>query len=157
MFLRKRKRGIPLRFPLAIVRRLVDHARNAPESLPYYGGTRAEPALWLVGDHGVYLMSNGKPPLGRDGQLITGDGKGVRRLNAHAVGCDPEVDAFESWWPIHNAIAGGDDFVQMLSIEDFERALPSCKSHVVVIASGGKCEVLSDTDAEGPKTERNRG
>src|SRR5882672_7090735 len=102
---RKRKGGVRLKFDLATVQRLVDHARNAPRSLPYYGGTRADPALWLVGDHGVYLMSNGQPPLGADGQLITGDAKGVRRLNALAVGCDPEVDAFESWWPVHNAIA----------------------------------------------------
>jgi hypothetical protein len=143
---RRKKGGVPLKFDLAIVRRLVDHARSAPQSLPYYGGTHAEPALWLVGDHGVYLMSNGEPPLGADGQLITGDAKGVRRLNAPAVGCDPEADAFENWWPVHNAIAGGDDFVQMLPLEDFDRVLPSCKSHVVVIASDKECQVLSDAD-----------
>ena len=142
-----RKPGVPLKFDLAVVRRLVDHARNAPESLPYYGGTRAEPALWLVGDHGVYLMSNGKPALGADGQLIADDDKGVRRLTARAVGCDPAVDTFDSWWPIHNAIAGGDDFVQLLPIDDFERVLPSCRSHVVVIATSGKCHVVDDSGA----------
>lgn len=144
---RGRKRGVPLKFDLAIVRRLVDHARNAPESLPYYGGTRAEPALWLVGQNDVFLMSNGKPALGADGQLIADDTKGVLRLTAPAVGCDPAVDAVDSWRPIHDAIAGGDDFVQMLPVEDFERVLPSCRSHVVVLASGAECYVLSDEAA----------
>ena len=39
-----------LKFDVATVWRLVDHARNAKHSIPSYGQKRARPALWLVGD-----------------------------------------------------------------------------------------------------------
>ena len=29
--------------------------------------TKIPPGLWLVGDHGIYLMSNGRPPLRPEG------------------------------------------------------------------------------------------
>jgi hypothetical protein len=110
---RSKPREVVLRFDLAIVRRLVDHARSSPEWFPTYGGTHAEPGLWLVADHGVYLMSNGRPAMDAKGNPIPVNGtRGIRRLIAMAEGCDPEVDAFE----------------------DLDRVLPSCKAHLIVVA-----------------------
>jgi hypothetical protein len=143
------RRGVALKFDPALVRRLVDHVRTSERFLPYYGGTRAEPALWLVGDGGVYLMSNGLPAMDVNGNLIPENAKDVRRLTAYAVGCNPDCDVFDDWWAVHNAIAGGDDFVQMLSVEDFERVLPSCREHVVVVATDAECEVCSDIEGAG--------
>lgn len=60
-----------LKFGTATIWRLVDHARNAPRSLPSYGRSVPKRALWLVGDSGVYLMSNGSPAMGENGKLIT--------------------------------------------------------------------------------------
>jgi hypothetical protein len=132
---RSKPREVVLRFDLAIVRRLVDHTRSSPEWLPTYGGTHAEPGLWLVADHGVYLMSNGRPAMDAKGNPIpVNDTRGIRRLIAMAEGCDPEVDAFEDWWAIHNALQGGNDFLEFISIEDLDRILPSCKAHLIVVA-----------------------
>ena len=137
------KEGAVLKFDVAIVRRLADHARRCDEFGPYYGGTRAEAALWLVGDHGVYLMSNGRPPIDENGNQWV-EGAGVPMMSAPALGCDPNVDPFETWWPVHGAIAGGDDFVTMIPLEDIDRVLPFCKSKIVVFANARTHRVASD-------------
>ncbi len=57
-----------LTFPLASVRDVIACGRTDAEANggfrnPYYGlrpGKGEQPGLWLVGDHGVYLLSNGK-------------------------------------------------------------------------------------------------
>lgn len=125
-----KSREVVLRFDLTIVRQLIDHTSNSPEWVPTYGGTHAEPGLWLVADHGVYLMSNGRPAIDAKGNPIPADDTpGTRRLIAMAEGCDPEVDAFEDWWAIHNALQGGNDFLEFIALEDLARVLPSCKAH----------------------------
>jgi Abortive infection C-terminus len=58
-----------LKFDKTTVWRLVDHAQNAPSHLKSGGRKKARAALWLVGDVGVYLMSNGDPPLLHEGRL----------------------------------------------------------------------------------------
>lgn len=48
-----------------IARGRADAEANGGFRDPYYGlepGKGEKPGLWLVGDHGVYLMSNGKLP-----------------------------------------------------------------------------------------------
>jgi hypothetical protein len=74
---------VVLKFDKAIVWRLVDHARNSPESLPSYGRARPKRALWLVGDSGIYLMSNGSPAIDEKGNLIKKKKSiGIKRLFA---------------------------------------------------------------------------
>ena len=74
----------------------VDSANN-PAKVPA--------GLWLVGDEGVYIMSNGRPALLVD--------TGPRHLTAPAAECDPERDP-HGWWTTKCATFGGDDGVVFL-------------------------------------------
>ncbi|WP_444756762.1 DUF3085 domain-containing protein [Pseudomonas sp. A014] len=63
----------------------------------------------LAKDHGVYLMSEvgeNKP-----------DGGGRKRV-AYAIGCNPDVDDFDSWWNRARDEFGGDDFAEYFDIDD---------------------------------------
>lgn len=74
-----------LTFCALAVRRVVDHAKAAPEH--DMGGTRypPQPAVILAGDRGVYLMSNGLP---RDQRSPQKPGNYV----AFAEGMNPNID-----------------------------------------------------------------
>jgi Abortive infection C-terminus/Protein of unknown function (DUF3085) len=142
-----------LRFDKTLVWRLIDHAKNAPESQKAYAeeGEDAVPALWLVGDSGVYLMSNGKPPILATGEIFRGQvvpGE-VRFLMAPAEGCDPGLDDVDAWWPIHNAIDDGNDFVQPIPLAQFDTPLARAKTQIVIIAGREEYSVVSDADYEG--------
>lgn len=56
----------------------------------------------LVKDQGVYFLAE-------RGERRT-DGR--QKLIAYAVGCNPDVDAFDDWWERANAELGGDDFAE---------------------------------------------
>jgi hypothetical protein len=96
---------IELRFPLREVLAMARHAIAAPDHKPSYSntldGTTPTPALWLVGDEGIYLMSNGLPVQQRvnDGNQLYADGYRTSR-SKHAVADE----------------IGGDDFVQPLPL-----------------------------------------
>lgn len=143
-----------LRFDKSIVWRLIDHAQNSPSHEKSFGERRAKPSVWLVGDAGVYLMSNGRPALLHNGRL--GKPSASPRspaLTAHAEGCDV-TDRVEDWWPIHNAIAGGDDFCQPLPIQDMRRAAEAAKTHVVIVANQEFFQIYSDLEFESVGPER---
>jgi len=97
-----------LSFPLEKVRDVLDRGRTDAATYggfrnPYYGlrpGEGEEPEIWLVGDHGVYLMSNGKLP------------DGARPLVVYAEQCDPTTS--DDWLYIKRATFGGDDGVEFL-------------------------------------------
>ncbi|NTF91675.1 DUF3085 domain-containing protein [Agrobacterium rhizogenes] len=94
-----------LSFPLTSVREVIARGRANAEANggfrnPYYGlrrGKDEQPGLWLVGDHGVYLMSNGKLP------------DGGRPLVVYAEECDPRTD--DDWFGVKRRTFGGDDGV----------------------------------------------
>jgi hypothetical protein len=119
-----------LHFELALVQRLLAHAKNAREHRPTFDqmcdgrfrrdgktldfdGTSADfptsddvdpttiPAgLWLVGDTGISLMSNGAPPLLPSGSTTS-------NVVAYAAECDPRNRG--DWWDVKQAAFGGDD------------------------------------------------
>jgi hypothetical protein len=64
--------------------------------------------LWLVGDQGVYLMSNAAE---RNEQV------------AYADQSNPEKMDFDEWWNAKQDIFGADDGVEFLSIEGLRRGL----------------------------------
>ena len=70
--------------------------------------TKIPAGLWLVGDHGIYLMSNGRPPLRPE----SGDSLNIV---AHAPEADPRIDP-EGWWEVKRAAFGGDDGVLFLEL-----------------------------------------
>lgn len=70
--------------------------------------TRIPAGLILVGDRGVYLMSNGKPCLP--------DPDGAPNLVAYAKEADPRGSSSD-WYHIKRASFGGDDGAEFLSAE----------------------------------------
>ena len=66
------------------------------------------PGLWLVGDQGIYLMSNGQPSLRPE----VGDSLNIV---SHAPEADPRVNP-EGWWDAKQAAFGGDDGVVFLEL-----------------------------------------
>lgn len=135
---------VALYFEKAAVLRLIEHAEAAPKHLPTFAGPAAGPALWLVGDKGIYLIGNGSPAIMANGEL--GDGPG-RRLVCYAEGCHREHDPVENWWPIHNAIAGGDDFnIPIDRLPDVRDVIEQADAHVVIVTDGEAWEAFTESE-----------
>jgi hypothetical protein len=103
-----------LTFHAADVRRVVEHSLSAPAQRDYmvdYDRTTFDsimgqpeaPAVCLVHDDGVYLMSNGTP---RDID------HGTHSFCAYAKGCNPKTDA--GFYETARNLVGGDDFGEVL-------------------------------------------
>lgn len=108
-----------LTFNRADVHRLLIHTRNASShaGLPFSGtppGT-AQPALWLVSGHGIYLRSNGTD---ESGLLNRGTGAAA----AFALEADPDRTPFDDWWAIKSRIFQGDGYMD-LSLDSITRWL----------------------------------
>ncbi|PDS63024.1 hypothetical protein CO653_24430 [Rhizobium anhuiense] len=103
-----------LSFPLISVREVIARGRADAEAHggfrnPYYGlrpGKDEQPGLWLVGDQGVYLMSNGKLP------------EGVKPFVVYAEECDPRAN--DDWFDVKRRTFGGDDGVDFIDAEQLE-------------------------------------
>jgi hypothetical protein len=103
-----------LSFPLTSVRAVIARGRtdagaNGGFRSPYYGlrpGKDEKPGLWLVGDYGVYLMSNGK--------LLDG----AKPLVVYAEECDPSTN--DGWFDVKRRTFGGDDGVDFIDAQQLE-------------------------------------
>jgi hypothetical protein len=134
-------------FDKSVVWRLVDHATNSPKSRQWYDDDVGQ-CLLLVGDAGVYLMSNGEPPVFHDGTLVRAEGDDRKLfLIAEAEGCDAFVE-FEAWWPLHNVFDDGSDFSVPIPVEEFRRALVHAHLAIVIVADSENYEVMSDVEFE---------
>ena len=90
---------------------LVDHAKGATKFWhPYYECN--VPGLLLVGDHGVYLMSNGSPGLPHPTKSTP---ERFRHFTVYALGMDPEHDP--DWWETRSHTYGGDDGCDFLPLD----------------------------------------
>ena len=102
-------------FPILGVRKVIergkaDAAANGGFRNPYCGlrpGKGEIPGLWLVGDQGVYIMSNGK--------LADGD----RPLVVYSDECHPVGNP--DWFHYKRRHFGGDDGIEFI---DAERLIP---------------------------------
>lgn len=116
-----------LTFDVKLVQQLLDDSKNAKEWRLAYGEysdkAEARPGLWIVGDQGVYLMSNSKDGVLKDGSTP----ENPSHLVAYAHQCDPTGD-FDTWWENKRAAFGGDDGVEFLSAEFIEAALAQAKN-----------------------------
>lgn len=98
-------------FPILAVRKVIDRgiadaAVNGGFRNPYYGtrpGQGESPGLWLVGDHGVYIMSNGK------------FAEGTGALVVYAEQCHPKGDF--DWWDYKRRHFGAEDSVEFIGAE----------------------------------------
>jgi hypothetical protein len=134
-------------FDKSTVWRLVDHATNSRRSTSWYG-KRVGKCLLLVGDAGIYLMSNGVPAILRDGTLLKKDAdQRSLRLTAEAEGCDSSSE-FEAWWPLHNIIDKGSDFSIPIPVEEIRPVLRECHIALVIVADQEGYELMSDVEFE---------
>jgi Protein of unknown function (DUF3085) len=110
-----------LHFDRALVDQLLAHSKAAPRHAKSYGQEIGVPSLWLVGDQGVYLMSNGEPP------MLKAEGQ-VDRVVCYAHEADPTRLPFDEWWAAKRASFGGDDGVESLNVGDVEKVLSTYPS-----------------------------
>lgn len=106
-------------FPGPEVQKLVDSARAAKSWRPTYGQKAAGPALWLVKDDGVYLMSNetiDRNVIGRHVSLPTK--LPVVYADGYPAPHD-SPDGFDAQWAKQQQAAGGDDFVELIEFNDW--------------------------------------
>ncbi len=104
-------------FPILAIRKVIergiaDAGANGGFRNPHYGlapGKDEKPGLWLVGDQGVYIMSNGKLA---DGQ---------RSLVVYAEECHPTGNP--DWWHYKERHFGGDDGIEFLDAEGVLRLI----------------------------------
>jgi len=86
-----------------ILRGRIDAFNNGGFRNPYYGlapGRDEKPGLWLVGDEGVYILSNGKLA------------ERQRPLVVYAEECDPKTNP--DYWHYKRQNFGGDDGIAFL-------------------------------------------
>ena len=101
-----------------IARGIADALANDGYSDPYFGlvpGNHEGPGLLLVGDHGIYILSNGKLA------------EGEKPLVVYAEECDPRTNA--DWLNVKCRIYGHDDGGDFLAAEKIEAliaASPGC-------------------------------
>lgn len=82
--------------------------------------TNVPAGLWLVGDHGVYLMSNGTPG---DMNLEPGHNEKGAHFVAYAKECDPIKMSVDGWHGVKNDVFGEDDGCEFLSLSWFKNVL----------------------------------
>lgn len=108
-----------LHFNSAGVRRLIEHVRSCSEHRTLYK-KKVGPGLFLVGDNGIYLSSNGIPEILEDGTLWNRTDpwpSGTSRLVVYAEECNPKTMPFDAWWDEKQRSFGGDDGFEFLSLE----------------------------------------
>ena len=89
-----------------IMRGRIDAFLNGGFRNPHNGlapGKDEKPGVWLVGDEGVYIMSNGKLA------------EGQRPFVVHAEECDPKINP--DYWHYKRQYFGGDDGIDFLDAE----------------------------------------
>lgn len=130
------------------VREQVEHARRCTNFRKAYG-QESEPALFLVHDHGVYLMSAGIPHLERPD-------KPESSKVVYAEGCNPDTQEFNDWWENSRELVGGDDFVEMIPLEHFTRLFDSGLQdiRIVINLSADKLVVSFTGGRKIPKARR---
>lgn len=119
-----------LEFNAAEVRRLVNHSRGKNHTL--YGEPIPEKEyLYLVHDHGVYLMS------GADERFLTVDAKGEpKSVTSYAKGCNPETD--EDWYDTARDLVGGDDFGEVIPLLD----VPEGAKKFVIVMTENELKIM---------------
>jgi hypothetical protein len=98
-------------FPILAVRKVIergiaDAAAHGGFRNPHYGtrpGDGEKSGIWLVGDEGVYIMSNGKLA------------EGQRALVIYAEQCHPKSDT--DWWDYKRRHFGADDGIEFIEAE----------------------------------------
>lgn len=95
-----------------LARGRADAAANGGFRVPYQGTSpeaEARAGLWLVGDEGVYVLSNGKLA------------EGQRPLVIYAGECDPKTNP--DYWHYKHRYFGGDDGVEFIDAVELDKLI----------------------------------
>lgn len=114
------------------IERLLEEVRSAKTAKADYSGNK-DKGLWLVGDHGVYLMANTS-----DGIHNSKMQKGDKHFVVYADECNPDKMEFDEWWANKRASFGGDDGVETLILAEIDGLLsnkpsPTAKPKCLII------------------------
>lgn len=109
-----------LTFDRAAVKKLIDHSTENPTVKASYTKDYRI-GLWLVGDEGIYLMSN---------SVKTLKGKDTTNFVVYAYECNPKTTA--DWYDAKVSLFGGDDGVDTLPLKMFSDIDWSKKSPLVI-------------------------
>lgn len=92
------------------VERLLADSEAAEKRRPTFeqAAENVPAGLWLVGDQGVYIMSNASPV-------------GEKADVAYAHQVDPTTLPFDDWWQAKRASFGGDDGVEFVEADTVRR------------------------------------
>jgi hypothetical protein len=104
-----------LTFPIGGVLEALDELRQATTARTLYEVETGK-GLWLIGDHGVYLMPNTT-----DGPRASRRKPGESNFVVYARECDPVMLDFDTWWTNKRASFGGDDGVEFIPMSDIEK------------------------------------
>ncbi|MEO9191635.1 MAG: DUF3085 domain-containing protein [Acetobacteraceae bacterium] len=116
-----------LHFDQALVHRLLAHSAAASQHRATFGQAEPAPAgLWLVGDTGVYLMSNGVPGLYRDPNASSPN------VVCYAREADPDTLDVDAADDAKRASFGRDDGVEFIAATDLLTALASYPPQIPV-------------------------
>ncbi|WP_427451618.1 abortive infection family protein [Litorimonas sp. WD9-15] len=124
--------NLVLKFDQATVWRLIDHTRNAPKHRTYCGSDARE-GLWLVGDVGLYLMSNGIPAIDQSGIIRKKLDEGSSNLCVWADGYDYNHSNFDNVNGLHRLVENGSDFCFFLETDQFIEALQDSEKEIIVV------------------------
>lgn len=103
-----------LHFPWNEIEKVIEEIDTAKTAQPLYGDDTGK-GLWMVGDHGVYLMPNTT-----DGIHHRKLDKDDRRLVVYARECNPDRMEFDDWWENKRRSFGGDDGVEFLDLKEIQ-------------------------------------
>jgi hypothetical protein len=130
---RKDKTMTKIHFDLVGVRRLIEHAAAAPKHQRELGQKgRPKPALMLVGDDGIYLMSSGIPGLMVPSEIPD---TAPKNFVVYASECHPLSMDFDRWWSAKVSIFGGDDGCEHIDLDDINTALatyPETQNQLII-------------------------
>lgn len=105
-----------IHFNMAEVRELLAHSKAAPKHRQTVGAKNQGYGLWLVGDEGVYLMSNGDP-----GLTPGKNGKKHRSVQCKETDIKDPAEQHR----MKTLIFGGDDGFEFLPGEEVEKSIGS--------------------------------
>lgn len=123
-----------LTFRATDVAELVAHATAAKKHRAYYedmGVEKDNPSIYLVSDHGVYLMSGGQPSM-----KVHGSKGHIRVFYAH--GYDPYTLPFESWYGAKRDLNTRGDFSLRIPLRKLTELTPDTTGFLTISWEDGQ-------------------
>jgi len=114
---------VQIKFDLGGIEKILAHTESHEESFSHYGKKRGK-GFWLVGDQGVYLMSNSTVVL-PSADTIDSPPEQRHSFVAYGQGLSPDD---ENWWELKRATFGGDDGVEFIGLRTMKGAIALAKS-----------------------------